>query len=527
MRENVKTLFTQLPLTRYTNITAKTFTRLITVFAFLPLLWISSFTFANDISRSEVPQVKVNLGEKIAFYSDNLKEQREFFVRLPKRYQETKRNYPVIYLLDANNETLTYMKDLYFHSVTQIERLMQHGDIPESIIVGIPFKSSQWYSNVVGNPEPFRSYLVKELSSYITDNYRTINNNILIGQSYSALFVINTLPKSNNTFNSYVAIEPILANGELEKAIESYQDISVNNSDLQIILGGESFLKETKTLNKQINSSAEKMVNVSLQFFPTESHGSVYYPALNSGLRMHFKDFRKPNKEQISTINFGHQALLSYFEKRAKKYQIKTTNREFQEAIFDVIYHQLMVKNFDKAFALWPVWKSQNKVYNANRAINHFLRNNDRDSAISILQHLTITMPTSVSFLDRLATLQQQNKQLEQAKKYRLKVQQLLTKIFDKPISPRQESSLNTYGYSLLNEERNQEAIAIFKRITQAKPDSINAYDSLADAYESVKNHSDAIKALEKAIAIANNKDDVSTTSFQQRLSSLKSIDIQ
>ena len=520
----MKKLYNPFLFTKLTSINLKMFTLLKTILVFLPLLLIISISSAQKINRSEVPAMEMNLGEKVSFFSDNLKEHREFFVRLPEGYQETERNYPVIYLLDANNETLTYMKNLYFHSVTQIERLMQQGDIPESIIIGIPFKSSQWFSNTVSNSTPFRNYLNKELSSYIDDNYRTSNNNILIGQSYSALFVISTLPYSSDTFNSYIAIEPVLASGALESSLEHYKDIQVKKSDLQIIMGGTVFLEPAKTLNKQIANSSGKTVNVSLEVYPKESHGSVYYPALNSGLRKHFDDYRGPDKEQILTENFNHQSIINYFDKRVNKYQVETTDKLFQFAVYDVIFYNVMDKKFDQAFALWSVWTSQYKMYNANIMINNCLRKKDHTSAISFLQHLTIAMPNSVRALDRLATLHQQEQQLEQANNYRSKVKQLLTNIFDKTLSPQQEDNLNRYGYNLLDEKRNQEAIAVFKRIADAKPDSINAHDSLADAYESVEDHPKAIKTLEKAIALADGKDNVDIASLQQRMSRLKSL---
>jgi predicted alpha/beta superfamily hydrolase/Tfp pilus assembly protein PilF len=505
-----------------TKSSSKARTQLSTTFAVLSLLLLSLFSSANEVSRSNVSEIKINLGEKIGFYSNNLKEQREFFVRLPDSYQETKRDYPVIYLLDANNETLTYMKNLYFHSVTQIQRLMKQGDIPESIIVGIPFKSSQWFSNVSNNSEPFKNYLTKELSIYINDNYRTANSNILIGQSYSALFVINSLPTSSNTFDSYVAIEPILANGELEKATNNYQNLAIDNAKLQIIMGGTSFLDQAKVLSKKITSSAGKVVDISIETYLKESHASVYYPALNSGLRNHFEDYRRPSKEQILTQNFNYQSILKYFEKRASKYQVETTDKLIQFAVYDTIYNQIMVKNFKQAFDLWPIWKSQYKMYNANNIANNFIRNGDRAAAITFLQHVSKAMPKAVRALDKLATLHQQDNKLEQASLYRLKAKQLLSEIFSKPISTKQEDSLNRYGYSLLSEGRSQEAIKVFQRITQEKPDSINAYDSLADAYESVKRYPEAIKAVEKAIALANSKDNVNIASFQQRLSRLK-----
>jgi len=499
---------------------------IVSMFLLVSQLAFSSERSINEISKSVVQQVKVNLGEKIAFQSTYMNEQKEFYLRLPESYQKSKRHYPVIYLLDANNETLTYMDNLYFHSVAQIERLIKHGDIPESIIVGVPFTSKQWYSNVIANPKPFRDYLTNELATYINDNYRTSNNNMLIGQSYSAVFVINSLPKNSDIFNSFIAIEPVLASGELEKAIEHYRNTSVKGSDLQIIMGGAIMLHEAEELYNQIKGLTGKEIEVSLEVFPNESHGSVYYPALNSALIKYFADFRSPNRKQILSNNFDHQSLLTYFDKRADKYQVETTEKQFQSAVFDAIFYYLKEEKFEQAFALWPVWQSQYKMYNANRIISYFLRENNNKSAITLLEHLAKAMPNSVSTFDRLASLHQQSQQDEKAKYYRLKVQQILTEIFSGSVSPQQEASLNRYGYNLLQEQRHLEAITVFMRISQANPDSINAYDSLADAYEANKNYGQAIKALEKMIMIAQNKENFNLTSFQQKLQRLKGVRI-
>ena len=127
----------------------------------------------------------------------------------------------------------------------------------------------------------------------------------------------------------YVAIEPILANGELEKATNNYQNLAIDNAKLQIIMGGTSFLDQAKVLSKKITSSAGKVVDISIETYLKESHASVYYPALNSGLRNHFEDYRRPSKEQILTQNFNYQSILKYFEKRASKYKLKLLTNSF------------------------------------------------------------------------------------------------------------------------------------------------------------------------------------------------------
>ncbi|MDC1256012.1 alpha/beta hydrolase-fold protein [bacterium] len=483
----------------------------------------TSWAQANEMSQSEVSPVKVNLGEKFSFHSNSLNEEREFFVRLPEDYKESKKDYPVIYLLDANNEILTYMENLYFHSVTQIDRLMKHNDIPQSIIVGIPFKSSRWYENVVRNPKPFREHLTKEVSNYITSNYRTlINNNTLIGQSYSAVFVINSLPSASEVFNNFIAIEPVLASGELQKSIENYQNLLVKNRDLQIIMGGITMMHEAKELVKQIKSTTNNTIKVSLESFPNESHGSVYYPAINSGLRKIFRDYRQPDESIFKSAKFGHKELLNYYEKRSTKYQVETTDRQFQFAIFEVIFHQLMHKDFTQAFTLWPLWQSQYKIYNTNRVIEHFIRQNDNASAIELLKYLVKAMPESVSSLDKLISLYRQDDKAEQAEKYQLEKAKLLAQLFAKPLSPSQESDINTYAYNLLNKEKYHEAIATFQKISEVNTKSINALDSLAQAYETTNNIQAAITTIEKAISLANDKKEVDSAPFIKKLSNLK-----
>ncbi len=61
-----------------------------------------------------------------------------------------------------------------------------------------------------------------------------------------------------------------------------------------------------------------------------------------------------------------------------------------------------------------------------------------------------------------------------------------LKKQYDKPGSTAydfSESVLNRLGYRLLNENKPDEAIAIFKLNVEAYPNAANPYDSLAEAY--------------------------------------------
>jgi len=67
------------------------------------------------------------------------------------------------------------------------------------------------------------------------------------------------------------------------------------------------------------------------------------------------------------------------------------------------------------------------------------------------------------------------------------------------------ESAVNTLGYGLINQNRVDEAIEIFKLNVEAYPGSANVYDSLAEAYLRKGNKELAIRFYTKAVEVDPN----------------------
>ena len=67
------------------------------------------------------------------------------------------------------------------------------------------------------------------------------------------------------------------------------------------------------------------------------------------------------------------------------------------------------------------------------------------------------------------------------------------------------EAVLNRFGYTLLGQKRNTDALEVFKLNAESYPNSANVYDSLGDGYQAVGNKDEAIKSYEKALAIDPN----------------------
>ncbi len=64
------------------------------------------------------------------------------------------------------------------------------------------------------------------------------------------------------------------------------------------------------------------------------------------------------------------------------------------------------------------------------------------------------------------------------------------------------QDPMNRFGYFLLQQKRNDDALKIFKLNAEAYPNSANVYDSLGDAFQAVGNKEEAIKSYEKALKI-------------------------
>ncbi|MBV1924145.1 MAG: serine hydrolase, partial [Flavobacteriaceae bacterium] len=63
-------------------------------------------------------------------------------------------------------------------------------------------------------------------------------------------------------------------------------------------------------------------------------------------------------------------------------------------------------------------------------------------------------------------------------------------------------ASLNNFGYQMLNENKKQKSISIFKFITEEFPNNANAYDSLGEAYFVIEDYDNALMNYKKSLEL-------------------------
>lgn len=150
--------------------------------------------------------INVKLGFADSIQSSILKEKRKIIIRLPDDYDTSKKNYPVLYLLDGNSNSL-------LETISAMNKLGSDESIPKMMVVAIgntdrdrdmmPLSTKQ-YNVPVAGAEQFLSFIGDELIPQIDKKYRTNQHRILCGKSLSGLFTLYVLLTKPQLFESYI-----------------------------------------------------------------------------------------------------------------------------------------------------------------------------------------------------------------------------------------------------------------------------------------------------------------------------------
>jgi predicted alpha/beta superfamily hydrolase len=185
----------------------------------LNLLLLLSTDYAQESKKAEASQetfqqVEIAGSQVRKLPSDITGETYLLYVGLPRSYNDTEKNYPVLYVMDADGSFGTY---------TELSRLLAlNNEVPEIIIVGIAYgvsfkeylynRQRDYTPTVVdkyqgsGGGEIFSEFIHKELIPFIDKEYRVEKSERAIsGFSYGGLLVLYTLFQAPQLFNRYHA----------------------------------------------------------------------------------------------------------------------------------------------------------------------------------------------------------------------------------------------------------------------------------------------------------------------------------
>jgi predicted alpha/beta superfamily hydrolase len=271
---------------------------------------VSLVTTPRASAEESVPRVQIPDTERRVLTSQYVDEEFKIHVYLPRHYPEEGRQYPVIYLLDA---------EYSFGCVSYVvRRLIKGQEMPPAIVVGVSYEVpyEDFYRRrerdytpsaahldefpAAGHGPAFFTFLEKELIPFVNATYATEpDDRTLVGLSFSGLFSTWVLFNHPEAINRYVIISPSLwwDNGVCFRYEDDYAKNHQSLPARVFLTAGErdgpNIVKDVPRLIDRLESRHYEGLALGGGLLEDETHRTIFPNAVTKGLRFVFKD-RKP-----------------------------------------------------------------------------------------------------------------------------------------------------------------------------------------------------------------------------------------
>ena len=231
--------------------------------------------------------------------SSKLGEQRILYVATPANYKTVGERYPVLVLLDANDEPQ------FTAAVANINFLANRGAIPSLLIVGIANGKDRTRDMTpaatgagaktfptAGGDGNFLSFIVDEALPRVRSHYRTLPSTILAGHSFGGLFALHVAAMKPGAFAGIVAMSPSLWWNDSTVAIEYANAIAKAAAPTRIFATSGGLEPPIDITARRFASRLDSIKPAGLAFafrhYPDDTHGLTPEPSLVDGLRFVF-----------------------------------------------------------------------------------------------------------------------------------------------------------------------------------------------------------------------------------------------
>lgn len=293
------------------------------IFAVLLFELLATVSFAQSTGEPVV------IGTRIEIYSTILKEKRGLLIATPVGYEQESDRYPVLYLLDG--------EDNFVHTVGITRFLANAGRIPPMLVVGIvntnrtrdlttltKDETETRFHPEAGGADAFLGFISNELVPFIDKHYRTRPYNVLVGHSLGGLFAMHALVLQPKLFNAYIVIDPTLSwndGAELRKAEEFLMGTKELKADLYITATGErnASLGAIQKLCGTLDQNTPKGFRWTFRQFSGETHISIPHRSIYAGLNKIFSYWHLADPLKLYDEG-GMQAIHRHFELGNERY---------------------------------------------------------------------------------------------------------------------------------------------------------------------------------------------------------------
>jgi len=236
---------------------------------------------------------------KETFKSATLGEDRTIYVATPINYNGTAQRYPVLVLLDANDEPQ------WAAAVANVAFLSSRGAIPDLIVVGVTNGKDRTHDMTpaatgatatsfptAGGAHAFTDFIVDEVLPRVRSHYRALPTTILAGHSFGGLFALDVAATRPGMFAGIVAMSPSLWWNDSTPARDYATAIAKAPATTRLFAtSGElepPIDVTTKLFAARLDSIKPSSLAFSYHYYPDDTHGLTPQPSLIDGLRFVF-----------------------------------------------------------------------------------------------------------------------------------------------------------------------------------------------------------------------------------------------
>ena len=259
---------------------------------------VSPDTVGKAVGAATDPLV---IGQTFMIASDVLHERRRITVYLPPVYADSGAvRLPVLYMPDGG------LAEDFLHVAGLVQVLVGNGTMRPFILVGIenterrrdltgPTQNAQdrQIALRVGGSSDFRRFIRAELFPQIQLRYRITQERAIVGESLAGLFVIETLLREPDLFDTYIAFDPSLWWNDERLTSSAGELLRQQGGARKRLYFASSNASGAPELAQRFAHVLEQRGNPGLQwqyqFFPDETHATIYHPAALRAFREMFR----------------------------------------------------------------------------------------------------------------------------------------------------------------------------------------------------------------------------------------------
>jgi predicted alpha/beta superfamily hydrolase len=234
------------------------------------------------------------------FKSTKLGAERTLFVATPNNYNATKERYPVLVLLDADDQPQ------FAAAVANVAFLSNRGAIPNLLIVGVVNGKDRTHDltpgatgeaakrfPTAGGAHAFADFIVDEVLPRVRSKYRTLGTTVLAGHSFGGLFALDVAATRPGAFTGIVAMSPSLWWNDSVPARDYADAIARTTAPVRLFTtsGGlePPIATTTKVFVSRLDSIKPATLVFASRYYPENTHDLTPAPSLVDGLRFVFE----------------------------------------------------------------------------------------------------------------------------------------------------------------------------------------------------------------------------------------------